>query len=335
MTYMKKIRLTVFVFIIIIFTSKVYSHEEFEEWKSNFKKYALKQGISLNTLNLIIDKTTFLPNVIKYDRYQPEFYEDTKTYILKRTSSKKIKIGEKIYNNNQRTINLISEMYKVDKNLLLSLMGIETNFGNYLGKMDIISSLATLSFDKRRSEFFTSELITLLKLIDAKIVDPETLYGSWAGAFGNFQFMPSTIKNHAIDFNKNGKIELKKTEDSFASAANYLNNLGWSNNEPCFYRIVLKENIPDLYLNFSAKKIHNIKKVSYLKKYIKDHDFLNKCHNLNAAIITPDAEIVDNPDKLSPAYIVFDNYRLILKWNRSLRFALAICTLKEKFSNEL
>ncbi len=335
MTYMKKIRLTVFVFIIIIFSSKVYSYEEFEEWKSNFKKYALKQGISLNTLNLIIDKTTFLPNVIKYDRYQPEFYEDTKTYILKRTSSKKIKIGEKIYNNNKRTINLISEIYKVDKNLLLSLMGIETNFGNYLGKMDIISSLATLSFDKRRSEFFTSELIILLKLIDGKIVDPDTLYGSWAGAFGNFQFMPSTIKNHAIDFNKNGKIELKKTEDSFASAANYLNNLGWSNNEPCFYRIGLKENIPDLYLNYSAKKIHNIKKVNYLKKYIKDHDFLNKYNNLNAAIITPDAEIVDNPDKLSPAYIVFDNYRLILKWNRSLRFALAICTLKEKFSNEL
>tara|TARA_B100000945_G_C20385847_1_gene599680 strand:+ start:65 stop:1063 length:999 start_codon:yes stop_codon:yes gene_type:complete len=332
---MKKIRLTVFVFIIIIFSSKVYSYEEFEEWKSNFKKYALKQGISLNTLNLIIDKTTFLPNVIKYDRYQPEFYEDTKTYILKRTSSKKIKIGEKIYNNNKRTINLISEIYKVDKNLLLSLMGIETNFGNYLGKMDIISSLATLSFDKRRSEFFTSELIILLKLIDGKIVDPDTLYGSWAGAFGNFQFMPSTIKNHAIDFNKNGKIELKKTEDSFASAANYLNNLGWSNNEPCFYRIGLKENIPDLYLNYSAKKIHNIKKVNYLKKYIKDHDFLNKYNNLNAAIITPDAEIVDNPDKLSPAYIVFDNYRLILKWNRSLRFALAICTLKEKFSNEL
>ncbi len=332
---MKKIRLILYVFIIIIFSSKVHSYEEFDQWKSDFKKYALKQGISLDTLKMTIDKTTFLPNVIKYDRYQPEFYEDTKTYILKRTSNKKIKIGKKIYSNNQSKINLISEIYKVDKNLLLSLMGIETNFGNYLGKMDIISSLATLSFDKRRSEFFTSELITLLKLIDNEVVDPDTLYGSWAGAYGNFQFMPSTIKNYAIDFNKNGKIELKKTEDSFASAANYLSSLGWSNSEPCFYGIDLKENIPDLYLNFSAKKIHNIKKVSYLKKYIKNHYFLDKYNNLNAAIITPDAEIVDKPDKLSPAFIVFDNYRLILKWNRSLRFALAICTLKEKFSNEL
>ena len=239
------------------------------------------------------------------------------------------------YNKNFDKINLISSNFNVDKNLLLSLMGIETNFGNYLGKMDIISSLATLSYDKRRSDFFTSELIILLKLIDNKILDPKSLYGSWAGAFGNFQFMPSTIKNYAIDFDKNGYIELKNTDDSFASAANYLNKLGWSNNKPCFYTVELKESIPEDYLNISAKKIHSIKKVKYLKKYIKVSKNLDNYNHLNAAIITPDFEIVENPNKLSPAYIVFDNYRLILKWNRSLRFALAICTLKEKFSNEL
>ena len=106
-------------------------------------------------------------------------------------------------------------------------MGIETNFGKYLGKMDIISSLATLSYDKRRSEFFTEELLILLKLVDKKIINKDILYGSWAGAFGNFQFMPRTIRNYAIDFNNNKTIELKKTEDSFASAANYLKTIGW------------------------------------------------------------------------------------------------------------
>ena len=103
-------------------------------------------------------------------------------------------------------------------------MGIETNFGKYLGKMDIISSLATLSYDKRRSKFFTDELIILLKLVDKKIIDKNILYGSWAGAFGNFQFMPRTIRNYALDYNKNKTIELKNIEDSFASAANYLKN---------------------------------------------------------------------------------------------------------------
>ena len=88
-------------------------------------------------------------------------------------------------------------------------MGIETNFGTYVGKMDILSSLATLSFDKRRSEFFTNELITLLKLIETEKVDHKSLYGSWAGAFGFFQFMPSTIENYAVDYNKNKKINLK------------------------------------------------------------------------------------------------------------------------------
>ena len=104
---------------------------------------------------------------------------------------------------------------------------------------------------------------------------------------------------------------------------------------PCFYSVELKKNTPDKYLNFSAKKIHSIKKVKNLKEFIKDSDYLDNYSELNAAIITPDAEIVENSDKLAPAYIVFDNYRLILKWNRSLRFALAICTLKEKFSDEL
>ena len=231
---MKKIKFVIMVFWITSYINYVHADGNFEEWKINFKLYGQKQGISLETLNKFIDNSKFLPNVIKYDRYQPEFYEDTKTYISKRTSNKKIKIGGKIYKNNIDKINIISNKYNIDKNLLLSLMGIETNFGNYLGKMDIISSLATLSFDKRRSEFFTKELITLLKLIDNKKIDPSDLYGSWAGAFGNFQFMPSTIKNYAIDFDNNKKINLKNTDDSFASAANYLNKLGWDNSKPCF-----------------------------------------------------------------------------------------------------
>ena len=330
---MKKIKLFI-VSILIILNSATLIADDFNDWKIKFKKRAINEGISKSTVNNLIDKTKFLPDVIKYDRYQPEFYEDTKTYISKRTSSKKVKLGKIILNKENNIINKVSSEYKVDKNLLLALMGIETNFGNYLGKMDIVSSLATLSYDQRRSEFFTKELITLLKLVDAKIIDPSTLFGSWAGAFGNFQFMPSTIKNHAIDYNKDGSIDLKNIEDSFASAANYLSNLGWNDNTPCFYRINLNENIPDKYLNTSAKKIKNERKVKYLKNYIKNSSFLDKYDNLTAAIVTPDAEIVENANKLKPAYIIFNNYKLILKWNRSLRFSLAVCTLKNSFENE-
>ena len=254
---MKKINFFLIVIFLLIITTFKSLASDFENWKIEFKKYALNQGISQKTLNEVIDKSQFLPNVIKYDRYQPEFYEDTNTYISKRTSKKKVIKGKSLFVTNKKLIEKVSNEFSVDKNLLLSLMGIETNFGTYLGKMDIVSSLATLSFDKRRSEFFTSELITLLKLVDKNIIDPETLFGSWAGAFGNFQFMPSTITNHAIDYNNDNIIDLKNIEDSFASAANYIQNLGWDNKIPCFYKIDINENIPTKYLNTSAKKLKN------------------------------------------------------------------------------
>ncbi len=332
---MKKIKIYVF-FLFILINSNVYANDsEFNEWKKNFKLIALEKGVSLKIIESTIDKSIFLKNVIKYDRYQPEFYEDTKTYISKRANNKKVNSGLKIYKINKTKIDKITQEFSVDKDLLLSLMGIETNFGNYLGKMDIVSSLATLSYDKRRSEFFTSELLTLLILFDKGIINPNNYLGSWAGAFGNFQFMPSTIKNYAIDYNEDEIINLKNIEDSFASAANYLNKIGWDNKTPCFYKVELINETPHKYLNTSAKQIKNKNKVSYLKKYIKNSEKLNDLDNLKAAIVTPDYDIIPDAQKLTPAYLVFDNYELILKWNRSLRFALAVCTLKNKFKNAI
>ncbi len=328
----------ILLFISIFFCNLTYAdiNIEFENWKKDFKKVALSKDISEETFNIAIENTRYLPNVIKYDRYQPEFYEDTKTYISKRASLKKLKQGLELYEQNQELINKIEKEFKVEKELMLALMGIETNFGNYVGKMDILSSLATLSFDKRRSEFFTNELITLLKLIETKKVDHKSLYGSWAGAFGYFQFMPSTIDNYAIDYNNNKKINLKNNIDAFASAANYLSKIGWRTERPCFYKVVLKDNIPNKYLNTSAQKIKNKKKLSFFMKYIKKENLPNNLNfNYKVAIVTPDKDIVKDAEKLTPAYIVYDNYEVILKWNRSLRFSLAVCTLKDKFENEL
>ena len=329
-------KILVFVILCYIPSNNLYSNPvEFNQWLKDFKKTALKNGISKETIDLSLKNCTFLPNVIKYDRYQPEFYEDTLTYINKRVNKKKLKQGKILYNQKKNIIDNVEKNYSVEKELLLALMGIETNFGNYLGKMDIISSLATLSFDKRRSDFFTNELIILLKLIDNKKVDPNILFGSWAGAFGNFQFMPSTINSYAVDSDKNYKIELKKIEDSFASAANYISSIGWSKNEPCFYKVDLTDNIPKKYLNSSAKKINNKKKFKFFKKYIKNSKKYKISDDQLTGIIIPDKDIVEGSKSLEPAYLVFNNYELILKWNRSLRFALAVCTLKDNFKNEI
>ena len=309
---------------------------EFDEWKANFKILALNNDISENTFDLVMTNVKYLPKVIEYDRYQPEFYEDTKTYISKRTSKQKQNNGIDFYMDNKNLIDLVEKEFEIEKELLLALMGIETNFGKYVGKMDILSSLATLSYDQRRSEFFTGELITLLKLIESKQIDYKTLYGSWAGAFGYFQFMPSTITNYAIDHNNDKNINLKDNKDAYPSAANYLKKIGWKKNNPCFHQIELRSNIPKKYLNVSAKKIHSKKKLKFFKKYIKDQSSLNFLdENIISAIITPDKDIIPDAETLNPAYIVFDNYEVILKWNRSLRFALAVCTLKNRFKNDI
>ena len=331
-------QINVFFLVIIFSITSVYANEEldFLEWKRNFKILALKNNISETTFDETMKHVKFLPNVIKYDRYQPEFYENTKEYVSKRSSKDKVKKGIDFYRKNTKLINIVEKKYKIEKELLLSLMGIETNYGTYVGKMDILSSLSTLSYDKRRSQFFTNELLILLRLIETKKVDYKTLYGSWAGAFGFFQFMPSTIKNYAIDFDNDNYIDLKNSLDAYASAGNYLNKMGWNHEGHCFYKIQLNDNISKKYLNVSAKKIKNKKKLRYFKKFIKNNENLASINeNLKVAIITPDKDIIPGAETLSPAYIVFDNYEIILKWNRSLRFALAVCTLKNKIKNEL
>ena len=325
------------VIFFLLYNGTLSANEKlFSEWLNNFKIYALDKGISEKTYNLAMSDVVFLPKVIEYDRFQPEFYEDTKTYVSKRISNQKVNKGIEIYELNKDFINHIDNEFSVEKELLLALMGIETNFGTYVGKMDILSSLATLSFDKRRSDFFTKELIIILKLIEEKKIGHDALYGSWAGAFGYFQFMPSTIERYAIDYDQNDIIDLKSTVDSFASAANYINRIGWIKNQPCFIKVKLSEDVPNKLLNTSAKKLHNKNQFKTLKKYlIKDSNFKNIDDNLIASIITPDKDIIPDSQNLEPAYVVFENYEKILQWNRSLRFGLAVCTLKDELENVL
>ena len=299
------------------------SEDDFFVWLESYKKTSLKKGISQKTLDDVFKNAKFLEQVIRYDRKQPEFIEDTTTYVSKRATQLKVKKAKELFKKNKSLFTKVEEEFSVEKEVLLALWGIETHFGKHVGKMDIISSLATLSFDTRRREFFSAQLFTLLKLIDDKLIDYKKLYGSWAGAYGNFQFMPSTISNYAIDYNNDNKIELKESlDDSLASAANYINRIGWKKNEPCFYRVKLTKKIKQKYINLSARKISNQLKISkWDKKGVINADGSKLQGNLKAALILPDGKLG------SPTFLVFDNYEKILKWNRSLRFGISVCTL--------
>ena len=312
-----------FQILAVNFSISANAKENFETWLLSYKKFALKKGVSQKTIDDAFKNVKFLEQVIRYDRKQPEFYEDTITYVNKRANISRAKIAKKLFKKNKILFTEIENKFSVEKEILLALWGIETNFGKHVGKMDIISSLATLSYDKRRRNFFSSQLLTLLKLIDNELINPNTLYGSWAGAYGNFQFMPSTIKRYAIDYDNDNKIELKSSlDDALASAANYINKIGWKKGQPCFIRVKLSNNISNKYINSSAKTISKrleIKK--WKKKGVVNFDGTDLKTNFKAALILPDGE------SNTPAFLVFENYEKILKWNRSLRFGISVCTL--------
>jgi len=325
--FIKK-NLLLFFFTTFLFTNNIKAQENFsnfDEWVEFYKNYAIDNGVSKQTVDVIFKNVIFLDQVIKYDRKQPEFFEDTATYVSKRATKSRAKKAKKLLQENLSLFNEIEKKFKVEKEILLALWGIETNFGRHVGKMDIFSSLATLSYDKRRRNFFSSQLLTLLKLVDQKLIDPNSYKGSWAGAYGNFQFMPSTIANYAIDYDNNKKIDLKNSlEDSLASAANYINKIGWKKGQPCFTQVRLNNKIKTDLINLSAKKISNKLKISkWKKKGVTNYDGTVLENNLYAGLIMPDGK--DG----SPTFLVYDNYEKILKWNRSLRFGVSVCTLSE------
>ena len=325
MSLYSKIITLLFLFKVLIFNTVFAAtlDTDFETWLTSYKKNSLKEGISQKTIDVAFKNVKFLEQVIKYDRKQPEFFEDTVTYVSKRATDSKAKKAEKLLKKNTHLFSEVENKFKVEKEILLALWGIETHFGKHVGKMDIISSLATLSYDKRRRDFFSSQLLTLLRLIDKKLIDPSKLYGSWAGAYGNFQFMPSSISRYAIDYDGNNKIELKiSLADSLASAANYINKIGWEKGQPCFYRVKLTKKVKKKYINLSARKIsHKLKISKWKSKGVVNFDGSELKTNLKAALILPDGK----PE--TPTYLVFDNYEKILKWNRSLRFGISVCTL--------
>ena len=328
----KHIKFYFFFFIFLFLTeyTKASTSEEFKIWLKDFKTEAIQKGISEQTVNLVFKNARYLEKVIKYDRRQPEFIELTEIYVNKRATKNRARKAKALYLQNKKLLDEVEKKFLVEKELLLAFWGIETNFGKYVGKMDIVSSLATLSFDKRRSAFFSKQLLILLGLVDKKIIEVDTLFGSWAGAIGNFQFMPSTIKSYAIDYDKDGKIDLKKsTKDSVASAANYIHRMGWKQGTHCYIEVQLKKEIKDKLVNYSARKISNkltIKKWKRLGVELPAEIEINK--KIKAALISPDG-------KTSPKFLVFDNYEKVLKWNRSLRFGISVCKLANMIKNDI
>ena len=321
------IKIILFIFLIFQNTPVSAQNHNFDIWVVDFKKKAIeKEGISSVTVNKAFSRVKFLKKLLIYDKRQPEFIEKTETYIGKRVNKKRVLKAKSLLLENKNLLSRIEKDFGVPKEYLVALWGIETSFGRHRGKVDIISALATLSFDKRRSAYFSKELITILRLIDKKKVKLENLYGSWAGAHGNFQFMPSSINNYAIDYDKDGQIDLVNSlEDSFASAANYLKTIGWNKKISWGYKAISADKIDNSLVTIDARK---------LKKTLSRNDLINNKISIknnkkakgNFKLIRPDG-------KDGPIFLVTTNYEKLLNWNRSLRFAITVGLFADLLKN--
>ncbi|MEI8065375.1 MAG: lytic murein transglycosylase [Pseudomonadota bacterium] len=323
-----KFKIFLIIYLFVIFNpSNSLSNEKFNEWLVSFKSRAIAQGVSKETVDNALKNAKFLERIVALDRKQPEFFEKTYEYLDKRVDEKRIQTAKNLLNENSVLLEKVNTKFKVDKEVLVALWGIETNFGVNKGKVDIISALSTLSFDNRRPEYFEKELIILLKLIDNKTLKYESLYGSWAGAIGNFQFMPSTIQKYGINFDEASDIDLINSfQDSLASAANYLNTIGWKEKDKWGFEIKIDKNFDNNLISSDSRNLKN--KISITQ--LKSTGFKNK--NGSEILIEDKKEgwLIRPDGEDGPIYIVFDNFLKLLEWNRSLRFAITVGTLSDK-----
>ena len=323
-----KLKIFLIICLFTIFNSSIsLSNEKFNEWLIEFKGRAINQGVSKDTVDNALKNAKFLERIVALDRKQPEFFEKTYEYLDKRVNEPRIQAAKKLLSENSILLQKVNAKFKVDNEILVALWGIETNFGVNKGKVDIISALSTLSFDNRRSEYFEKELIILLKLIDKKIIKYESLYGSWAGAIGNFQFMPSTIQNYALNFDENSDIDLINSfQDSLASAANYLKTIGWNEKDIWGLEIQTDKEFDKNLISPDSRNFKNKITIAQLKLL----GFKNK--NGSEILITDKKEgwLIRPDGEDGPIYIVFDNFLRLLEWNRSLRFAITVGTLSDK-----
>ena len=303
---------------LFLFSFKAFSQNDFKEFLSDISKEAEKKGIATKLIKDFKSKTVFIPRVIELDRSQPEFKLTLDQYLNKVVTPTRIKKARIKYNENKEILNKIGNFYGVQPRFIVALWGIETDFGRLTGGFSVISALSTLAFEGRRHEYFKKELLNALTIINDGHITMNKMTGSWAGAMGQCQFMPSSFLNYASDWNKDGNKDIWNSKsDVFASAANYLKRVGWSNKITWGRKVYLG--------NYN----NNVKKNKYilLKNWSSFGVFNENKEKLPQVNIKARLVIPDNYGKYG--YLAYKNFDALLNWNRSNYFAIAVGKLSD------
>lgn len=295
------------------------TEQDFEVWKQDFADLVQHNGVTLQTIERYLKPAKLLPNVIESDRKQPEFTRSFGQYMQGVVTNARAEKGRALWRLHQGQLQKIENQYGVPAQYLLAFWGIETNFGATKGSTDTIDALATLAYDTRRSAFFAEQLTLMLKILQKEQIEPPK--GSWAGAFGHFQFMPSTFYQYAVDGNQDGVINVYESfDDALASAANYLNKIGWQKDQS-WGRSVILTNAAALAHLGEQKPIMDWVLLGVLRA--DNQVFKAKDMNVMAELVLPDGAN-------GPAFLVYHNFNVIKRWNKSDFYALAVGVLADK-----
>ena len=291
----------------------------FADWQREFKIPALRAGISVETFDLAFDQLKLNETVLKLDTSQPEFSRAIWTYIDNATANNRIAKGKAILKKHRNLFDEVSKAYKIPPEIIIAIWAMESDFGGNYGSMNIIRSLATLAYGGERKKFAIKELLSALRIMQQEKLQPKDMVGSWAGAIGHPQFMPSSFEKYAVDFNFDGKRDLwHSLDDAFASIAHYMQAAGWKENESWGREVVLPDdfmwkrqaqfNPKNERLTVSEWMLWGIKPAS--AKDFKNHDQL--------------AKLFFPAGYLGPVFLIFDNFDIIKKYNLSLSYSLAV-----------
>lgn len=298
---------------------------DFNQWVKDFKEEAAKKGISEATVNKAMEGVEPIQRIIELDRKQPEGTMTFATYRERIVNQARIKKGQKLYKEHRVLLEQTAQKYGVPAPYIVALWGIETNFGGNTGGFGVVPALATLAYDGRRSSFFRAELINALKILDAGHISHENMKGSWAGAMGQNQFMPSSFHAFAVDGNGDGKRDIwTSLPDVFASTANYLSKSGWKEDERWGREVKLPSGFPKHLIDLKTKH-----ELSYWKSKgvtLPNGADIPVVAGMKASVVAPDGVG-------GPAYLAYDNYRVIMKWNKSTYFATSVGLLADSIAS--
>jgi len=292
----------------------------FEAWVGELRPEALAKGVSGATFDRAFATVAPLPRILELDRKQPEFTQTFWGYLDRRATAERIATGREMLKKHDTLLRQVARQYGVQPRFIVAFWGLETNFGGYVGNIPVIAALATLAYDERRSAFFRAQLLDALKIIDEGHITADRMVGSWAGAMGQVQFMPETFRRYAVDHSGDGRKDIwTNLPDAFASAANFLSALGWDSTKTWGREARLPAGF-----DYELASLSEVKPLAAWQRL-----GVRRADGGNLPTVDVTASLILPGGYQGPAFLVYQNFRVIMRWNASINYALSVGYLSD------